>query len=308
MSGGHFQLDIFNRLFKKFLRDNGFGDQDHGVTNAQLVLECLAINRSITLEEIVQKTREKRDEFLHKDYIDELWWSSAPEAYEYSPSTDMIKNIVNKYGNTRGNYENNQNRVLGYNPDELLDTYLNYLCHTMIIQKKDHDGQDDSSTKYELSLLGVMLVITLIRYVHVENTESQNLLYYDTTLIDYYNRIAANYQDKLPMIFKKWKQIGNELFFDILVYQDSRRIFTHVSFYMGGNKELYDGIKGAASYAINKYNEIYQGGLAALKKLDHLDNDKKRKIPSNYKEKTERFRSQSEVCGPSTAGCWFGHK
>jgi hypothetical protein len=275
VGGGHFQLHIFDRLFKKFLSDNGYDNQEHGVTNAQRVLECLAVNRSITLEEIVQKIREQQEQFAHEEYYDDVSWSSEPENHEQDIiSSVKVKNIINKYQYSTTNYNTIQNRLEGHNPDELMEKYLNVLTQMIIVKKNDHD---DSSAKYELSLVGVTLVIALVRYVYVENAEVQNLLYYDMHPIDYYDKIAANYQDKLPLIFKKWNLLRDRSFFDILVYHESRGIFTHVPFYMGGNKELYDGIKAAASYSNDKYNEIYQGGMAALRKMDYLDSDKKEK-------------------------------
>ena len=76
------------------------------------------------------------------------------------------------------------------------------------------------------------------------------LHYSDISFVDYYDKIAHNYQDKLPLVFGKWNLLKNvlKLFsaynFDIVLSREMRsRDFDKISITRGGNKELYDSIR-----------------------------------------------------------------
>ncbi|PWU80615.1 MAG: hypothetical protein DLM72_11255 [Candidatus Nitrosopolaris wilkensis] len=61
--GGFFQIQFFDRLLDKFLRSNHLREENPPVPVAHMVLECLAINRSITFDKLVQKIREANENF-----------------------------------------------------------------------------------------------------------------------------------------------------------------------------------------------------------------------------------------------------
>jgi hypothetical protein len=76
------------------------------------------------------------------------------------------------------------------------------------------------------------------------------LYYNDISFIEYYEKIVANYKDKLPLIFGKWKVLKNILrlyaaySFDVIIDKEIRlRDYGKFSVIRGGNKELLDGIR-----------------------------------------------------------------
>jgi hypothetical protein len=76
------------------------------------------------------------------------------------------------------------------------------------------------------------------------------LCYKDISFIEYYEKIVANYKDKLPLIFGKWKVLKNILRlyaaynFDVIIDKEIRlRDYDKFSIIRGGNKELLDGIR-----------------------------------------------------------------
>jgi hypothetical protein len=95
--------------------------------------------------------------------------------------------------------------------------------------------------KLRLTLIGIVLVLYLIRKQDVHGLDD-SLLYDDYHLEDYYTKIAANYHDKLPLIFGKWyklKQILGVMCtynFDIIL--DKK--FRSDSLSSSGNSVLYN--------------------------------------------------------------------
>lgn len=79
----------------------------------------------------------------------------------------------------------------------------------------------------------------------------KNGLYYRNILFtDYYDKIASNYQDKLPLVFGKWSLLKNILRsysaynFDIILDRELRLGDSNmISIISGGNKELYYSIR-----------------------------------------------------------------
>ena len=65
---------------------------------------------------------------------------------------------------------------------------------------------------------------------------------------EYYNKMASNYKDKLPLIFGKWKLLKRLLKFDFFpsifdyLFLDKAEILS-LSVLLGGNKEIYENIK-----------------------------------------------------------------
>ena len=94
--------------------------------------------------------------------------------------------------------------------------YINIISHALISM---------TGNTYELSLFGVMLVISLIRYHYMEIDKDR--LHKDMKPNEYCDLIAKNYTEKLRLIFGKWnflqEQLGFLLYdsFDFLIYKKS---------------------------------------------------------------------------------------
>jgi hypothetical protein len=85
--------------------------------------------------------------------------------------------------------------------------YWDFLLHNTIIYKEE---SKDNIKTYELSLFGVILALTLIRYNDMDKLK-HGLYYNNISFIEYYEKIVANYKDKLPLIFGKWKVLKDIL-------------------------------------------------------------------------------------------------
>ena len=98
-------------------------------------------------------------------------------------------------------------------------------------------------------MFGVILALTLVRYYDTGKLK-HGLYYRNISFSNYYDKIASNYQDKLPLIFGKWNLLKDILRlyvaynFDIILDKEIRlRDSDKLSIIRGGNKELYDGIR-----------------------------------------------------------------
>jgi hypothetical protein len=119
--------------------------------------------------------------------------------------------------------------------------YINIISHALISR---------TGNTYELSLFGVMLVISLIRYHYMEIDKDR--LHKDMKPNEYCDLIAKNYTEKLRLIFGKWNflqgQLGFLLYdsFDFLIYKKAGSESTGNSNWIVGNKEFYDDIEALA--------------------------------------------------------------
>ncbi len=100
-----------------------------------------------------------------------------------------------------------------------------------------------------MSLFGVILALTVIRCKDQDKLRHQ-LYYQDLSFIKYYDNIAHNYKEKLPLIFGKWSLLTDILglfsvyIFDIILDKEMRLSDSdRLSVIRGGNKELSDGAR-----------------------------------------------------------------
>ncbi|MGH9978094.1 MAG: hypothetical protein ACRD8Z_20005, partial [Nitrososphaeraceae archaeon] len=124
--------------------------------------------------------------------------------------------------------------------------YWDFLLHNTVLAKQN---KEEHTKIYELSLFGVILALTLIRYYDMDKL-TNGLYHNNISFGEYYDRIASNYQDKLPLIFGKWKilksilQLYSAYIFDIILDKEIRlRDSDKFSVIRGGNKELLDSIR-----------------------------------------------------------------
>ena len=132
--------------------------------------------------------------------------------------------------------------------------------------QKNKNEKEKNNEKYELSLLGVLLVLAIIS-LQRRNEDNMN----DDYKSDYYDIAASNYREKLPLIFEKWgllkKFLRHRLYeytsiFDYLFLDKAEILSLSVS--LGGNKEIYDNIKTATMNAINKFSILYDDWIRAI--------------------------------------------
>jgi len=123
-----------------------------------------------------------------------------------------------------------------------------------------------------LSLFGVMLAISLIRYCYKNandtsdlvtsdnhHTETLVLFYKDVRQKEYLDTIVRNYSQKVPLIFGKWRLLKSELgaimlyeTFDFLILKNESSKNMHTPILSEGNKEYYDDMVTLS------YNAIYR--------------------------------------------------
>jgi hypothetical protein len=219
--GFSFQLEIFDNMRDEWFDNYILNNTDNKVNLAQNVLEVLALYPKLSLEEIVEKTQASQSEInliLSTYTLD-----------SYSPLKEQTyyihQNVIGKRSNRK---------------------YWDFLLHNTIISKEE---SKDNIKTYELSLFGVILALTLIRYNDMDKLK-HGLYYNDISFIEYFEKIVANYKDKLPLIFGKWKGLKNILRlyaaynFDVIIDKEIRlRDYDKFSVIRGGNKELLDGIR-----------------------------------------------------------------
>jgi hypothetical protein len=251
-----FQSLFFNKLINNWFEENCTSNINE-VSLSQKILECIAMNRAIPLQELVKKigaSEESIKEVLNR-YTMKLGYPAA-----YHVTNEKMR------GEYPATYEHNSSK------------YLDFISHILIISKTTN--QD---TRYELSLFGIMLTIAIIRYHHIgidssllhnpnSHIASLGLFYEDITLKEYYERIVSNYQrDKLPLIFGKWEILKKELGlmflydnFDFLFYEKAFSVNMDTTIWLGGNKEFYDNIQRLAYKVAELLNVIYVEGRDIL--------------------------------------------
>jgi DNA-binding PadR family transcriptional regulator len=234
--GFSFQLDIFDNM-----RDRWFQDMIQGsnkISLTQKILEILSIHPRMTLKQLALETKENESDLLEV--------LSTYTSNSYKP--DVIDNEYYKDQNLIGKKYNKK--------------YWNFLRHNIVIARYNEHG----IATYELSLFGIILVLTIIRYNGVEG-----LYYSNISFLLYYDKIASNYQNKLPLVFGKWNLLKTVLKefsaynFDIILDRDVRiKGIDRLSITAGGNKELYDTIQEIVLHNLRQLAKFAEVGLAIL--------------------------------------------
>lgn len=241
--------NLFEELFQQWCK--GFDDRYYhsrsmmlGYTyyetrKAYKVLECLLLNRGITTEKIVNLTKLTEEEIrkVLKDYS--IIQSSY---YQYADDYESV------YQSTRS-----------------IAVTTDLLNHLLIVPTGGYEAEGRNNGKcerYELSLVGVLLMLATISLMR----QRREGFYY----VDYYSKVASNYQEKLPLIFGKWGLLKNILNFEIYpsifdyLLSGYKSEILSLSVALGGNKEIYDNIRSATLNTINKFFMVYDDGISAL--------------------------------------------
>ena len=165
--------DIFNNMSKLWFEEHQ--ENPNETSPEQKILEVFAVNPPLTLIELKEKTK------LDIDIINNIQYSHTIEFFNSTIRSNIKVHIFSNIT------QKNKNKL-----------YALFFRHNLIKVKSDNSND----VKYELSLFGVFLVIKLIRYYYIKNKE--NCYFNQFTLVDYFDRIAENYKEKIPLIFGKW--------------------------------------------------------------------------------------------------------
>ncbi len=208
--GFSYQLDIFDDLYNNWFQNTIV--KRKGITTLQKVIEILASYPKITLEKLLEK-------------IDE--------------SKTQVEKVLRSHSSTSSQPEEEFPFAM------ITHGYADFLIQNIIITTQ---GANDIKPIYELSLFGVMLCLVMIRYNDMDGLNCG--LYREYSFEKYYDMIALNYKDKLPLIFRKWNQLKGILGvftyynFDIVLHGEVRSNSKGLSSVRkGGNKQLIEGIR-----------------------------------------------------------------
>jgi hypothetical protein len=154
----------------------------------------------------------------------------------------------------------------------MVSVTTDYLSHLAIVpieeEAADRYTYYHKNQKYELSLLGILLVMATISLNRQKNGQRTCPFAEEEC-----SAIVSNYHDKLPLILGKWNLLKDVLkhnffssVFDYL-FLDKAEILS-LSVLLGGNKEIYDNIKSAALSTVSKYSKVYSCCNSAIQSSD----------------------------------------
>lgn len=230
------QLDNFNKMCEDWITKN---ISNGSITLEQKVLEILALvgsSNGMTIEEISENCREE------------------PE---------KVRKLLRQYTPTyyQGSFLMEEDVYLdkGALERELVEIVLRNIITTQTT---------NGVKKYSLSLFGIMLVLTLVRY---HNMNRLDLFLLDNHSIqEAFDIVTSNYKNKLPFIFGQWNTLKDILKiisvynFDVIIDRESRLISVQTSVNMKGNKEFYDGNQGVAMYNRKQMMDLYGAGKSVI--------------------------------------------
>ena len=273
-----FQLDFIRNMMSALINVRESAGNRSSTTNGryciiipslhQVALECLAINGPLTLRQLANNSNINEQEikgFLNK----------------YCPNDDEEHFVLT-------------GDIVSATDSNIIDIYFDYLVNIFSINRKSRNKNGE--TVYELSLIGAILVLMLVRnryspmvddndyHGNDENLINANedvtpeqvrLFYNDIGLQGYYDRIAHNYDKTLPLIFGKWeflKGIFGSRFlydtFDFFIYPQDYAQFALTSVRLGGKKEFYDNLVSATENSLAKLYIIQHAGKTVLENFE----------------------------------------
>lgn len=234
-----FHPDLFNDVEEFWLANYILRDSEIGLD--QKVLEILSLYPQITNDKLLKLANEK--------------------------DVESLRNIISMYSPvlhkpmivSRKTYPRD-----GSSNSETLHA-PNLLLHNMIIVRQDAKGV----VKYELSLFGIMLVLRLIRYDQAGKLR-HGLYYNSISSAAYFEKIADNYKQRLPLVFGKRhllkRVLGTSMIdnFDIILDRKMRAKQLEASIFQGGNKEFYESIDSIIKSTRNEIIKIQSVGLERI--------------------------------------------
>jgi DNA-binding PadR family transcriptional regulator len=265
---GYFQLDQFNQMCENWIQHTILPST--GLTLDQIILEILAIHPCITLAELVKRVAQAG---IRTELVEETlsYYTLIPHKPAWIDPNGNLDSI--EYNKTDWHFQ---------------------LHKTIVIRTTTND-------LYELSLFGILLVQSLVH--NREICKLKHGLYYNNISFEnYHDKIASNYQSKLPLVFGKWnllKRILNIMSahnFGIILDRHTRSDIMARSSIEGGNKEFYDSVVGVALHSQTQLSELYRKGMMEWSNYitsaisEHPDKNATEAISFLYRETSAVFQ------------------
>jgi DNA-binding PadR family transcriptional regulator len=158
--------------------------------------------------------------------------------------------------------------------------YAGPLIHNIVIITENDAGKET----HELSLFGLMLSLTILRYHHF-GILKHGLYFKDYSLEQYHDKIASIYKEKLPLIFRKWDELKKVLAihaaynFGIVLDKGFNTRSTSLKF--GGTRELCEGIRTIISY---NTKQMWDFAVAATEAMLAPSNQKTFMLYAKFEE------------------------
>jgi hypothetical protein len=146
-----------------------------------------------------------------------------------------------------------------------------FLEHCFIVSRDIERGKT-----FKLSTLGIILFLT---YVHRKYHDSPTFI---KRLTDYYEAIALNYGNVLPLIFGKWTILKKRLKYmamDFGVILDKERRYNgkySTSVVLGGVNEYFESMKNIVRHDIMTTTDIYNAGYDTFQEILNRSGTEKR--------------------------------
>jgi DNA-binding MarR family transcriptional regulator len=242
------QIDHFNRACDTWLqRIKGYSDSEK-ISAAQKVVEALALKPKMTLDELAAEIKESREDT-----------EKIISSYSFRPVEHVVidKEFVQKYHAGK------------IDAASIMNEHWEFLLHSIIIaiEKDDDDDRKGGASVYELSLFGAIVALALIRH-NDAGMLKLGLYYSKTPLQDYFDKVATNYKDKLPLIFGKWNllkmilKIFSAYNFDIIIDKETRlNSDTAPSILGGGSREFLETAKAIALHNHHQLSQVHIVGF-----------------------------------------------
>ncbi len=246
------QVEYFYRLFiRRYLTYPGYGypfqlDSFNKVCKDWLEDMVMGSNKLTSYQKVLEALALSTDIPLTAEEL----------VQETGESYEEIHEVLSRYTS----YENINDGSYG---DKDSTFYFQRLI------KLGHGTHKNNS--YELSVFGVILVLTLVRYQDM-GLLKHGLYYTSIGFEEFYDKVALNYHDKLlPLIFGRWHKSLKRILkpipaynIDILLDKEKRSIAMDKTVLMKGNGELYTSMRLVASYSLSQLTELYKTGLLEL--------------------------------------------
>jgi hypothetical protein len=257
-------LEPVNKMCLNWINSNV---NNKHVSLSQRVIEVLSIYPQITLKELARRVGNESEE--------------------------QIKSILDQYDMTQIHYTD-----LYYISDEdyyerLPEQYLDFLKHCII---NVHRNYATGLQTYELSLFGIILVMMLIR--NRDRDQTACMFQKELSLPEYYDKVASNYEDKLPLIFGKnhWNLLKKHLKdmsvynFDIVLCDEKTRSNAeNLPVFMEGSKEFYQNMLSLTLYNSKQVNEIFDIGLSEFNRYVYENRDRSLSKEEYPEEKDDSY-------------------
>ncbi len=222
-----FQSHFFDKLVQEWLRENI--TQHETISISQKILESLALKGKNNLQQLSEVVGE---------------------------STYTVKKIIDRYA-----IRVDDNGIANEERHILKKKYSDF---SNILMVSNRCNTTDVIT-YRLSLFGVILAMALILFYYKGTKDSRfdvfikkpckiSLFYDNVDLNKYFDTIASNYKENIPLIFGKWNILQKELGslflydnFDFLFYRKAFSVNMGRTVWVGGNKEFFDNLQALAA-------------------------------------------------------------